>query len=242
MAAVVGGGGRRNRRRQKALQGCQGVPAAADGRGELVAADGVLRSVVRGGGQRVVSLVPSTSAACRASSNPAASNAASRRARQRDKSRRDRCLQQGAHQIRGLLDLDHVRAGQQRRRASHVQPIAHRSARHSRRRRACRDLPAPQVRRIIRYSVIVSAAGCCPTLKMQTKAALMMPMEIGRIRRLWARCRHFGTFPKRRRSAGLRATGSDRQCDLSAGRRGPGPAQLGQPGGPGPAAGRSSAR
>src|ERR1019366_2213271 len=31
-----------------APQGCQGAPAAADFRGELVAADGVLRSVVRG--------------------------------------------------------------------------------------------------------------------------------------------------------------------------------------------------
>ena len=46
---MAAGGGEVGADAAVALQGRQGAPAAADFRGELVAADGVLRSVVRGG-------------------------------------------------------------------------------------------------------------------------------------------------------------------------------------------------
>ena len=48
VAAVAAGGGEVGADAAVALQGGQGAPAAADLRGELVAADGVLGSVVRG--------------------------------------------------------------------------------------------------------------------------------------------------------------------------------------------------
>ncbi len=48
VAAVAAAGGEVGADAAVALQGGQGAPAAADFRGELVAADGVLRSVVRG--------------------------------------------------------------------------------------------------------------------------------------------------------------------------------------------------
>jgi hypothetical protein len=49
VAAVAAGGGEVGADAAVALEGREGSPAAADFRGELVAADGVLRSVVRGG-------------------------------------------------------------------------------------------------------------------------------------------------------------------------------------------------
>ena len=49
MAAVAAGGGEVGADAAVALQGRQGAPAAADFRGELVAADGVLGSVAGGG-------------------------------------------------------------------------------------------------------------------------------------------------------------------------------------------------
>ena len=46
--AVAAGGGEVGADAAVALEGCQGAPAAADFRGDLIATDGVLGSVVRG--------------------------------------------------------------------------------------------------------------------------------------------------------------------------------------------------
>ena len=49
MVAVAPGGGEAGADAAVALEGREGAPAAADFRGELAAADGVLASVARGG-------------------------------------------------------------------------------------------------------------------------------------------------------------------------------------------------
>ena len=61
----------------------------------------------------------------------------------RDEPRRHRCPQQGAHQVRGPLDPDHVRGGQQRRGSHRIRPVACGPPAHPGRGWRGRDMPAP---------------------------------------------------------------------------------------------------